>query len=1474
MLQLRPVQEYLTAEASRFITHRTGMETSIGRVRVLFPNFVSVADVNVKDHHNQHLFNADKMDVLLTRLSFSNPDIYIDRIGLENVGLRLYQYKGEERSNLALFIERLAGELRDPERDPDKPPAVFNVGRLKVKNSSFINRNHNKPPGKAAVDFNDLDLAGVDADISNISVQGDLVNLRINRMRFADKSGFAVNHLSGTANISATSMRMRSLNIETNQSTIVMDVGFHFRDFSDFNDFVNRIYIRSDIAVTTLSTTDLGYFVPTFYQTGNRINLKGKIEGYVRHFETEHFQFNVGSTSFDGDLAMTGLPDFENTHITLSINHLVSDPNDIDRFIINNNGLSTSLELPSVLTDLGMVSVSGQFNGTYRDFYTDAGFTGSFGHIKADMQLMHYGAYYAMDGALSVQHVDVGKVVGSQDLGVVNMDAAIKGGGSSETWAMDINGMVHSVNFMGYNYRKVAIDGKLIDRTFSGVVGIEDDNIALDFNGLLDFEGSPPNYNFEAHIRNANLANLGLAPDTVRGLLSSKFSIDLQGDRLDNLAGLVDVEFADFTTAERHYQLDHLNLSIFSSPENRRKFIAIRSEIMNGDVHGNFNFNEIADVFETFVSRYIKAVAGDPDDEDAVVASADANDVHFDFSFGNLGNILELFTGQRIETEGLQVSGSFLSADQNLRLSGKAASIGLNDRVMEDWYLGVQTRGEEVHVQTRLNRFAISDTMELYYPSLEAVVVNDRVESTLFWHFDPANPEPDAAIGSVLNLRDYPKNTFTFTHGRVDFDNQRWRVNEGSSITWHENRLEVDNLIIYSQDHRMVVNGVASEDPASAILCRFKEMDLSWIDFLTVPHNIDLDGYISGTLTVSNLWDSPKVLADLLLTEFALNGDPMGSVHLKSLWDEQQKGMQVSADFIHHGNIGERKTAEINGYIYPQADEGQNFRLIADLDNFRINFLSNFLEGVTSDVRGFASGKLNLNGSFKEPELTGNIRVNARTLYFDYLNTRYSFSDSIVLTRNAILFNQIQLSDNNRLNLRDPYSATLNGAIRHRGFKDFSLDLSIRAQNFTFLNTTGQQDPMYFGRAMATGNVSIRGPVDDILINVEARTERFTQLEIPLVSASEVSRSSFIVFKEPVSERELDIVIPAQQRTLNQSSIRLNFDLQVTPEATIRLIFDPLLGDVIEGSGSGNIMMNINSNGEFELMGLYTIAKGDYIFNLENFISKRFSVRSGSTIRWTGNPFDAMIDIEAVYPVRASLAPLNPEDSARALQSVECVIHMTEKLFDPKIDFKIEFPQMTSFENERYQAMVRPNINYHFVSLLAIGRFVNTHSVQFADAGSSANIAGTSTTEMLVNQLSVWFSNISDELDIDFAYHPRSDLTTEQVEAIIRTQVLNDRLTIESKVGIGGGAHTHTNVNQPNNNMIGDILAEYRIDPEGRFRVRAYRRHNDQTVIYEGVHYTQGVGVFYRREFDSMGDLFRRRDRDRSDDNRQKSNAR
>ena len=60
------------------------------------------------------------------------------------------------------------------------------------------------------------------------------------------------------------------------------------------------------------------------------------------------------------------------------------------------------------------------------------------------------------------------------------------------------------------------------------------------------------------------------------------------------------------------------------------------------------------------------------------------------------------------------------------------------------------------------------------------------------------------------------------------------------------------------------------------------------------------------------------------------------------------------------------------------------------------------------------------------------------------------------------------------------------------------------------------------------------------------------------------------------------------------------------------------------------------------------------------------------------------------------------------------------------------------------------------------------------------------------------------------------------------------------------------------NDIIGDVNIDYKVTPDGKFKVRAFNRSNDYSTLVNTSQYIQGVGIVYREDFDSFGELIKR----------------
>jgi hypothetical protein len=477
------------------------------------------------------------------------------------------------------------------------------------------------------------------------------------------------------------------------------------------------------------------------------------------------------------------------------------------------------------------------------------------------------------------------------------------------------------------------------------------------------------------------------------------------------------------------------------------------------------------------------------------------------------------------------------------------------------------------------------------------------------------------------------------------------------------------------------------------------------------------------------------------------------------------------------------------------------------------------------------------------------------SLKIDYLQTKYILNDTIKFNDTGILFNNVSVRD------EKGNTATLNGMVKHKSFKDFQADIIINTNKCLVLNTKPKDNDMFYGTAYSSGLTTIRSGPNSLSFDISANTSPNTKFFIPLNTGLSVSEYSFISFIDadaPAENEANKKLIQFAPPAVKQTGIDLNFDLEITPDAEVQLIFDSKVGDVMKGRGSGNLSINLNKAGDFKMTGVYIIEEGDYLFTLGNILNKSFSVENGGRIVFNGDLDNAEIDIKAIYKLKASLFEVLQDDIYKERIPVECHLDLSGSLFNPIVGFNIYLPSADEQTRTylRNAISTEEELSRQFLYLLVMNNFIadpsNTLASQSSGTTGTSAMAVT-TTEMLSNQLSNWLSQISNDFDIGFVYRPGfGDINPQEVEVALSTQLLNDKVIINGNFDVRGTGASSANTNQ----ITGDFDAEMKITEKIRFKV--FNRFNNP---YTGklVDYTQGIGIFYKQDFNKLSDLFRKR---------------
>ena len=524
------------------------------------------------------------------------------------------------------------------------------------------------------------------------------------------------------------------------------------------------------------------------------------------------------------------------------------------------------------------------------------------------------------------------------------------------------------------------------------------------------------------------------------------------------------------------------------------------------------------------------------------------------------------------------------------------------------------------------------------------------------------------------------------------------------------------------------------------------------------------------------------------------------------------------------------------------------------LNDFELWSLSPYAEGMVSDLAGTGNVNLTLDGTLNEPELNGTIDFVEGAATFSMLKTRYILNDRIRIYNNNFYLEDFDVFDvsGNR--------ARINGTISNTHLKNFYTNINIDANNLLCMNTRSHDNEVFYGTVYATGNLGISGRPKAMKLNIDVTTERNTAIYLPLYNASEVQTSDFITF---IQEEELiEEQFSDQMQTIR--GLEMELEVDITPDAVVQLIFDPKVGDIIETSGRGNLRILLDQANGFRMFGDVELMRGDYLFTLQNVINKRFQIKPGGKINFNGSPTNATIDLNAVYNTRAAPYNLYPGSGSEAPEAlkkripVDCHLFLEGELQTPTISTGIELPTADPQTRDLLEnsTSTEEELMKQFLSLLVINNFYSISGLGVQDVGTmNSSFAGVTASELLSNQLSNWLSQISDDFDIGVNYRPGDQISSDEVEVALSTQLLNDRIIISGNVDVGGQEMNPSTEASNNPYIVGDFDVEFKVTDN--VSVIAFNKARDE-LLFETAPYKQGVGISYREEFDDFRQLMLR----------------
>ena len=1459
-------QSWLASQLGWYMSNELDVVVRIDKVEIDIFNRVYLKGVYIEDREGDTLIYANEV-----KCSISDYKIFGDKrfvnfkdITLVSPRIKLAKYNGSDDLNIDFLVDYFDSGPRDPKKKRN-PVAVY-CEKVNIIAGYISMDDYNEKRSRFGVDFDHLGLYPVNVSLSKFRNLGDTNVCRIQNLSFRERSGFVLDTLNADLRVAPDGMVFNNLVLKTPQSRIqTKALEFRFSDFDDFDDFENLVYLKSDFDSSYLSMHDLSFFVDELENSKQVYFLDGLYKGTVNNFELKNFTFAYSDrTKFIGSAKIKNITDTDKAFFDVDIESIYLFKADADTFQVPPYDGKTFIDLPKEVQRMGNIWVTGKFKGYLHDFKANVNLVSTNGTANADLT---YRFDKVQDKFFASGHVvslgfDVGSIIDEKDLGQVtaNLDLTASGHKLNESMDLKLRGSIGAVEYKGYTYHNGTINGTMRNQVFNGDIDIKDELAELHFKGKLDLSSRVPRYDFTAKVTNAYIDKIHLVDRDESSKLSMHITAKGQGDNLDNLRG--DVFIHDLHYSENGKELK-LHMDTLRAKENpdKTKLLEFKSELADISFQGNFNFAELPNSFMYVLSKAMPSMF-----DNKVITLKNDQEFAYDVNLKNIDPITEIFVPDLVLSHHTEFSGRFNSKTNLFRLKSKnIEQLGWEGRIMNDVIINTKNVDDYLEITVKSEDFALSDSISLENFVTVATVYQNKFVSTVNWFNNDSLHTGDIDLsGEVFS---HTKLAFELAQSsNIQLKEGKWTTKSNAHFVIDSTYMSVEDFEVYNGKQSISINGAISQNPADQLVASVCDFDLAAISPLLNLKDVHIRGELNGNLVLTNIYNTPDFKNYIAIDSFYVNDEWLGTFELNNNFSEGLQESKLDDRIATYGKLvrKDKTNFEVTGsyFIYNQKEGRLEARGLMDalfnelpkgkidytikMDETNLQFINAFLPPDISNFNSLANGSLGITGYANNPKLKGKIKLSNGSVKINMLNVSYFFENGVVtIAEDMIALDNLHIED-----VRGN-SGSVNGTFYHENFENGNYNFDIDFNKLLCLNTTEDMNPLYYGKAYATGNMSISGQGDNMFIEIHrAKTERGTKLVLPTYSTEDITLGNFVTFESHDSLYKPD--------PINLSGITMKFNMEITPDAEISIVFDKIAGDQLRARGRGNLLMEIDPSGDFRMTGPFVVEQGDYMFTLKGIVKKYFTVAKGSTINWYGDPLAAEIDIKAVYKQSTTLYDIMPADIAANYKKnvdVETIMQLKGNLFNPLIGFDIRVPKADENAKSVLNSIkaTEQELNKQVFSLLIINKFLPPSTgIGTSNESSNTNIAANYTSELLTNQLNSMLSQISDDFDIGLNYKPGDNISNQEIAVALSTQSKSGRLILSGNFGVSQA----TGANQNPSNIIGDFNIEYLINTEGTFRVRGFNESNefDITRINQSP-YTQGVGLFYQKEFDNAREL-------------------
>ena len=1292
VLRLPVVQQSVGSKVSTVLSEALGTEVSVGRVDLGFLDRIIIDDVTILDQRNKPMLNITRLSAKIDILPLSKGRISISSAQLFGARARLWQQNAHAKPNFQFIIDSLA-----PKDTLNHTPLDLRINSLIIRRSSvtFDRQDVEQTPGQ----FNPqhLYISDLSSHINLWALTDDSISVNVKKLSLREASGLDINRLSFKLTANKTHAFLEHFMLQMPSSNLQIDTLVADYKIDEKGLVPGSLDYSGKISNTTITPSDLRCFIPSLKNFQRGISIETEFNGTNQqatipelHIATSEQDININVNGWIENWDKQPAWCLEMTEVALAETSLDFLSKLIPGF-------------PQELTRIGNLRMTGNFSRETNGITSlKSLILSGAGDVDVAMAM---DANRKFSGNVQTKVIRLGQILANDQLGTLSAQLHLSG-----QWLRDqkpdvkIDGSVTQFDYKDYTYHDIKLNGEYKQGTIAGLFNINDPNLTVQLKGEMTenlFDTST------TKTKKAQLQGVisHFSPDATHlseqfgsSVLSAELDADFTAHNVHDAQGSIRISNLNLTASDRHeaYQLD--NLTVTSGYDEGVHFISVKSDFADAEMKGHFDYKTLPQSFINLIASKLPTLPGLPPKQKVT-----DNNFNLHLLLSKTDWLKRFLNVDLTLNQPISLSARVNDKTEEIFLDGELPSFAYNGAWYDNGNIHISSPADTLICDINIQK--VMDDGQRMGINLLAHAANNNINTSLSW--DNKNPEQrqsgnlNTIIRLYKNLSGLPEAQFRVQPSHIILNNSTWDI-EPSDILYHKNYLLVDHFAVHRGTQHIIIDGIASENLSDSLVVDLNEVEVAYILDLVNFHSVEFSGKATGRATARSLFHDFAAHANLRVGLFKFEKGRMGTLYADVDWNQEKEQIDISAV----ADDGPEAQTIINGYISPVHN---TIDLDIRADGTYIEFMHNFTKSFLSHITGHAEGYARLAGTLDNINLTGNLVVDGEATVAP-LNTTYQLKrDTVVMIPDEIELRNMMVVD------RDGHQGIVSGGIHHKHLTSLSYDLNVIADNLLAYDFTDFGESTFYGTVYASGDVGIHGHGNEVSIDCNVTPQKNSIFVYNAATPDALASQEFIEWED--DSNNSNISSNSSNSSKNSSSratstnIYINFLINATPDATLNLLMDADTKDYITLNGEGAIRATYHNKGAFNMFGTYTVEQGTYGITIQNIIKKNFTFNKGGTIIFGGDPYQAALNLQAVYTVNGvSLSDLNIGNSFSSNTiRVNCLMNIGGQPVHPQVDFDLEMPTVNTDEQQMIRSIIngQQEMNQQVVYLLAIGRFYN-----------------------------------------------------------------------------------------------------------------------------------------------------------------------